>query len=58
METQWGEIAAKKVQTPAGTVIYPEYEACRKIAESAQVPLPQVYREVYMGKEKKKKGQE
>ena len=58
VETPWGAIAAKKVQTPTGTVIYPEYEACREIAESAQVPLAQVYREVYRGSEKKKKGQE
>ena len=58
METPWGKVVAKKVQTPAGPVIYPEYEACRQIAESAQVPLQQVYREVYMGKEKKEKGQE
>jgi len=47
VDTQWGKIVAKKVQTPAGTVIYPEYEACREIAQSAQVPLQQVYREVY-----------
>lgn len=47
VDTQWGTIVAKKVQTPAGTVIYPEYEACRQIAESAKVPLQQVYREVY-----------
>ncbi|MFH2124324.1 MAG: nickel pincer cofactor biosynthesis protein LarC [Pseudomonadota bacterium] len=54
VKTSWGEVMAKKVQTPAGTVIYPEYEACRDIAEIAQVPLQQVYREVYMGKEIKK----
>ena len=58
VETPWGKVMAKKVQTPAGSVIYPEYEACRQIAESAQVPLQQVYREVYRGKEKKEKGQE
>ncbi|HBG20409.1 MAG TPA: nickel pincer cofactor biosynthesis protein LarC [Desulfobulbaceae bacterium] len=44
--TRWGEIAAKKVQTPAGTVIYPEYEACREIALRHQVTLPEVYHEV------------
>jgi uncharacterized protein (DUF111 family) len=27
-------------------MIYPEYEACKKIAESAQIPLQQVYRAV------------
>lgn len=46
VDTPWGRIAAKKVQTPAGTMIYPEYEACKKIAESAQIPLQQVYRTV------------
>ena len=44
--TPWGDIAAKKVETPAGTVIYPEYEACRKIAASNKVPLQQVYHAV------------
>lgn len=58
VETQWGKVAAKKVQTPAGPVIYPEYEACRQIAESAQVPLQHVYRAVYLGREIKKEGKE
>lgn len=44
--TSWGEIAAKMVQTPKGTVIYPEYEECRKIASLHQVPLQRVYNEV------------
>lgn len=44
--TQWGNIAAKKVQTPSATVIYPEYEACRKIALEFKVPLQEVYSEV------------
>jgi uncharacterized protein (TIGR00299 family) protein len=46
LETPWGKIMAKKVQTPTGTVIYPEYEECRKIAEAAGAPLQQVYRSV------------
>ncbi len=58
VDTQWGKIVAKKVQTPAGTVIYPEYEACKEIAESAQVPLQQVYREVYLGREIKREEKE
>lgn len=44
--TKWGEIAAKKVHTPAGVVIYPEYEACRAIALRHRVALPEVYHEV------------
>lgn len=43
VNTPWGDIAAKKVKTPTGTVIYPEYEACRKIASRYEVPLQQVY---------------
>ncbi len=46
VSTPWGEIVAKKVQTPKGTVIYPEYEACRKIAEEKAIPLARVYRAV------------
>jgi pyridinium-3,5-bisthiocarboxylic acid mononucleotide nickel chelatase len=44
--TRWGEIWAKKVHTPSGTAIYPEYEECRKIAWQKKVPLRDVYNEV------------
>jgi hypothetical protein len=44
--TRWGRIVAKKVHTPAGTVIYPEYEECRKFALKFKVPLQEVYSEV------------
>jgi uncharacterized protein (TIGR00299 family) protein len=53
VETQWGKVAAKKVETPAGPVIYPEYEACLAIAESAHIPLQHVYREIYQKTGKK-----
>lgn len=46
VDTPWGKILAKKVQTPTGTVTYPEYEECRLIAQEAKVPLQQVYREI------------
>lgn len=46
VSTRWGEIAAKQVETPAGTVIHPEYEACREVALRHRVPLPEVYQEV------------
>jgi len=46
VKTPWGEIKAKKVDTPAGPRIYPEYEACRQIAESARIPLQEVYNAV------------
>lgn len=44
--TPWGDIMAKKVQTPQGVVIYPEYEACRKLAETCQIPLARIYQVV------------
>ncbi|MBU1233459.1 MAG: nickel pincer cofactor biosynthesis protein LarC [Proteobacteria bacterium] len=46
ISTPWGEISAKKVETPKGTVIYPEYEACRKVAEKNKIPLSRVYQAV------------
>jgi len=44
--TRWGEIPAKKVVTPSGPVIYPEYEECRKVAIRHRLPLPEVYKAV------------
>jgi len=41
--TPWGDLAAKKITTPNGEVITPEYEACRKIAEAHRVPIQTVY---------------
>jgi uncharacterized protein (TIGR00299 family) protein len=41
--TPWGELTAKKIITPSGTVITPEYEVCRQVAEAHQVPLQEVY---------------
>jgi len=46
VETPWGEIEAKKVTTPKGIVIYPEYEACKKIAQENAIPLARVYHAV------------
>ena len=46
VHTRWGTVAAKKVSGPAGVVIYPEYEECRRIALEHQVPLNLVYRQV------------
>ena len=46
LTTPWGEIKAKKVQTPSGAVIYPEYEECKKIAAKHHIPLQDVYNEV------------
>ena len=44
--TSWGELKAKKVQTPSGPVIYPEYEECKKVAAEHHIPLQEVYNEV------------
>jgi len=41
--TPWGDLAAKKITTPGGTLITPEFEVCRAVAEAHQVPLPAVY---------------
>lgn len=44
--TQWGPIMAKLVETPAGPVVTPEYEDCRRVAKEHDLPLRQVYAEV------------
>jgi len=56
ISTQWGNIAAKEVQKPHGVVIYPEYEACRKIAQAENIPLPDIYNAVIQAGEKKTNG--
>jgi pyridinium-3,5-bisthiocarboxylic acid mononucleotide nickel chelatase len=52
--TPWGKIAAKKVQTPKGAVISPEYEACKKVAETHNIPLFRVYQAVSCAEEENK----
>ncbi len=46
LTTPWGELKAKKVETPSGPVVYPEYEECKKIAVRHHIPLQEVYNEV------------
>jgi uncharacterized protein (TIGR00299 family) protein len=46
VQTQYGEITAKKVETPQGSRIYPEYEDCRKTADRLHIPLMDVYNEI------------
>lgn len=41
--TPWGQVAVKRVQTPKGPVLYPEYEDCRRLAMAKQVSLKSVY---------------
>jgi len=43
VKTPWGDVDAKQVQTPDGIVIYPEFEACRKIAKEKGIPLQRIY---------------
>lgn len=46
VNTRWGSVTAKKVETANGSKIYPEYESCRRVAEKHSLPLDTVYREV------------
>ena len=43
VQTLWGPVAVKKVETPRGPVLYPEYEACRETAEQNKLSLQEVY---------------
>lgn len=43
INTPWGAVQVKKVDTPAGPVLYPEYEDCRRLAMENRVPLLEVY---------------
>jgi len=52
--TSWGKIKAKQVHKPDGKIIYPEYEECRKIAQSENIPLERVYRAVIQAERKEK----
>ena len=44
--TPWGEVGVKKVETPSGPVIYPEYEDCRRLAREQGIALREVYQAV------------
>lgn len=46
--TKWGEIKAKRIHTPNGMRLSPEFEDCRRIASHNSVPLDSVYNEVLM----------
>ncbi len=43
VETPWGKVQAKKIITPEGIVITPEYEACKQLAEEKNIALQTVY---------------
>jgi len=42
LPTPWGEVRAKRVERPGGPEAIPEFEACREVAESADVPIRNV----------------
>ncbi len=44
--TRWGAVRVKKVTTPAGEVLTPEYEDCKRVAIAHNVPIKAVYAEV------------
>jgi len=46
LQTGWGEVQCKKISTPTGTVITPEYEECRRLALEHRVPIRLVYAEI------------
>jgi uncharacterized protein (DUF111 family) len=43
VNTRWGKIQVKRVETPAGHALYPEYEDCRRVALENRVPLKDIY---------------
>jgi uncharacterized protein (TIGR00299 family) protein len=43
VKTTWGPVQVKRVETPAGNVLYPEFEDCRRVAHEHKVPLKEVY---------------
>lgn len=55
--TRWGEVKAKKVTTPAGEVLTPEYEDCKRVAIAHHVPIKEVYAEVGRAEPGKFKGE-
>ncbi|WP_457574515.1 nickel pincer cofactor biosynthesis protein LarC [Desulfolithobacter sp.] len=46
LETPWGPVQAKEIDTPSGPVITPEYEACCRLARQHGLPLQTVYRTI------------
>ncbi|MHB1348912.1 MAG: nickel pincer cofactor biosynthesis protein LarC [Desulfobulbaceae bacterium] len=46
LQTRWGEVRVKKISSPAGEVITPEYEECRRLALTHALPIRQIYEEI------------
>ncbi len=45
--TPLGVIDGKKIITPQGPVVTPEYESCRKLARQHKLPIQRIYNEFY-----------
>lgn len=43
VNTPWGPVRVKRVETPKGVVLYPEYEDCCRMARSHSVLLKEIY---------------
>ena len=43
VKTAWGPVGVKRVETPTGVVLYPEYEDCRRLAEASGRSLKEIY---------------
>ena len=46
VKSPWGRIRVKKVGTPNGEVLTPEYEDCRRVATERAIPIREVYAEI------------
>lgn len=46
VSTAFGDVQVKLVETPAGPVLYPEYEDCRRLAREQGVFLREIYQAV------------
>jgi uncharacterized protein (TIGR00299 family) protein len=46
VQTKFGPVQAKKIATPSGTVITPEFEECRRVALEMKIPIKDVYIEI------------
>ncbi len=53
VQTRFGTLVAKEIDTPQGTVITPEYEICRQVAQQKNVSLQAVYQAVLSGSREK-----
>ena len=46
VKTRWGPVPAKRIESPHGPVIAPEFEDCRRLARERKLPLSEIYAEV------------